>query len=187
MTQTDNKARISPLKHAAQMGLQLGGFLMLIYIAWMYTPSHPILGLFSLIGLIGTPFYAYRLGLRFRNLIPSDVPYPFAIAWSHGTQMFIFAGIILLLPTYYYYTSVLPEQLPVLESILSVVYQRNPGLKATLYAAYGGDPLALISGLAGREHIWGLLWSGFSNTVFLGAIVSLINALILKRPARPTH
>lgn len=160
---------------------------MLVYIAGMYTPSYPFLVLFFLLGLIGTPFYAYRLGLRFRALIPEEHPYPFALAWSHGTQMFIFAGIILLLPTYYYYTAVLPAQLPVLESMLSVVYQRNPELKTTLYTAYGGDPLALISGLAGREHIWGLLWSGFSNTVFLGAIVSLINALILKRPARPTH
>lgn len=187
MTQTDNNVRISPLQHAAQMGLKLGGYLMLVYIAWMYTPSYPFLALFFLLGLIGTPFYAYRLGLRFRALVPEELPYPFAVAWSHGTQMFIFAGIILLLPTYYYYTSALPAQLPTLEKMLTAVYETNPELKTTLYTAYGGDPIALISVLTDREHIWGLLWSSFSNTVFLGAIVSLINAFILKRPVRPTH
>lgn len=174
---------ISPARHAAQMGLILGGYLSCIYIFFMYTPSYPLLSLAFFGGLLGLPFVAYFLGRKFRDVFPREVAYPFVIGWSHGVQMFVFAGAILLVPQYFYYTQVLPKQIPHIEQMLNQLYGQSPESRELLRELYGQDPIELLQTLTGRSKLLANLWSGFSSTVFLGALVSLINALILKRKA----
>lgn len=178
---------IGPQKHAAQMGLKLGGYLLLVYLCWMYAPTLPLLSILCLLGLLATPIVAYRLGKRYRDYFPEEAPYPFALAWSHGVQMFLFAGVILLLPTYYYYTKALPSQIPLIESTLTQSFAQQPELKELIYANYGGNPIDMIYKLIDRSALWGNLWTGFSSTVFLGSITSIFTALVLRRTARNTH
>lgn len=174
---------MSPAKHAAQMGLKLGGYLLLVYLIWMYIPSIPLLIFLYILGLLATPIVAYRLGRKYRDFFPQEAPYPFAIAWAHGSQMFFFASIILLLPMYYYYTSALPSQIPTIEQMLALMYKQNPASKALLQQMYGTNPLDIIYKLTDRENLWMNLWTGFSSNIFLGAIVSVFNAFILRRKA----
>lgn len=175
---------MGPGRHAAKMGLILGGYLSLIHMMWMYSPSIPILWLPYLLGLLFTPVVAYFLGRRFRDFFPEEAPYPFVIAWAHGVQMFLFAGIILLLPNYFYFTSALPQQIPAMEQMLEQVYRNTPEAKPLLHQVYGGNPIDLFYAVTSRDKLWGNLWSGFSMTVFLGSIISVVNALILRRSAR---
>lgn len=175
---------MSPARHAAKMGLTLGGYLSLVHMMWMYSPSIPILALPYLVGLLFTPVVAYFLGRRFRDFFPEEAPYPFVIAWSHGVQMFLFAGIILLLPNYFYFTSALPAQIPAIEAMLEQIYRTSPESKALLQQVYGSNPIDFIYAITSRDKLWGNLWSGFSTTVFLGSIISVVNALILRRSAR---
>lgn len=175
---------ISPARHAAQMGLILGAFHTIIYGMWMYTPSYPVLILPCCLGGLLSPVLAYRLGLRFRNLFPEDQPYPFIIAWAHMAQMYMFAGLILLLPMYFYLTQALPEQLPAIEAMLEQLYQQVPDSRTFLSQLYQGDPMDAITRILSRDKLLSNLWAGFSSNVFWGAIVSLINALILKRSAK---
>lgn len=178
---------MSPAKHAAQMGLKLGGYLLLLYLLWMYTPSIPLLSFPYILGLLATPIVAYRLGRRYRDFFPAEAPYPFAIAWAHGSQMFLFASIILLLPMYYYFTSALPSQIPTIQQMLETLYQQNPASKALLEQMYGGNPIDLIYKVTDRENLWMNLWTGFSSNIFLGAIVSVLNAFLLRRSSGATN
>lgn len=175
---------MSPQKHAARMGLKLGGYLLLVYLCFMYIPTFPLLSLVYLLGLLATPIVVYKLGKSYRDYFPEEAPYPFALAWSHGVQMFLFAGIILLLPTYYYYTQALPSQLPIIEGMLTTAFKQSPELKQMIYASYGGNPIDQMYKILDRGALLGNLWSGFSMTIFLGAIVSVFTALVLRRTAR---
>lgn len=172
---------MSPQRHAARMGLKLGGYLLLVYMSFMYIPSIPTLGLVCLIGLLATPIVAYKLGKSYRDYFPEEAPYPFALAWSHGVQMFLFAGIILLLPTYLYYTKVLPSQMPHIENMFSMAFTQSPALKQMFYTRYGGNPIDQMYKILDHSALWLNLWSGFSTTIFLGAIVSVFTALVLRR------
>lgn len=175
---------VSPARHAAQMGLILGGYLSLMFVCVMYSIYFPLLSLLALVLLLGVPFVAYRLGRSFRNLFPPNAPYPFILAWSHSAQMFLFGGIVLLLPAYYYFTQELPRQIPIMEGIFAQMYKQSPEIKTMLRELYGKDPMDLFRELIDRDGLWLRIWSTYSSTVFWGAMVSLINALFLKRKAK---
>lgn len=175
---------ITPGRHAAQMGLILGAYMSLTSVLFMYIPSVPLLGLAFVLAFVCTPILSYRLGLRYRALFPSEAPYPFVLAWSHSTQMFVFGAIVMLVPCYLYYTTILPSQLPAIEAMLEASYKASPQSRAMWTEIYQGEPISVISKLTSRANLWANMWSSFSTTVFLGAIVSLVNACILRRKAQ---
>ncbi len=176
-----NTLPMKPSEHASKMGLILGGYMCLAYSCFMFVPTIPILAVFVLTMLLLTPLISYRLGKSYRGLFSQDQPYSFALAWAHGTQMFVCAAIILLIPGYLYYTKVLPEQLPYIELIMEDFYKQDPQAREILTKMYQGDPIEVIGQLTSRDRLWLNLWSMFSSVVFWGSIVSLVNALLLKR------
>lgn len=174
---------VSPLRSAAQAGLVLGGYISLTYYLWMFSPSYPLLIFLFVLGLLGTPFVAFRLMRRYRERLPRQLPFRFPIAWAYGTQTFVFAGIILLLPSYYYFVDILPGQLPHIEQMLAEVYRQNPSVQPLFRDLYGGEPMDMIYKWLQNTSVWAYLWSNFSTTVTLGAALSVVNALILRRDA----
>ena len=61
------------------------------------------------------------------------------------------------------------------------VIKQNPEVGTMFQQLYGGNPVDKLYQWLGSTSVWSYLWTSFSMTVFLGGIVSLINAFILRR------
>lgn len=171
----------TPIKYAAQSGLILGGYMVLCYSFWMFTPSYPLLIFPYIISLLLTPLVSFIQTRNYRDKVRGGKPFPFALAWAYGTQSFIFASIVLMLPAYIYYAKALPSQLPALETLLQEVYRQSPEVKGIFRQMYGGDPIDVLYNWLGNSSVWLNVWNTFSTSIFLGALASIVNALILKR------
>lgn len=171
----------SPLRHAARAALVLGLFMCVRFMTYMYILSMPMLSLVYLALTVAVPVVAFRLTRTYRTLFPERIGFPTAVAWSHGTMLFFFASILLLIPYYIYYTSVLPSQIPVLETQLNEIYRTTPEMRSLLESSFGGSPVEMLKTFLATNSIGRLLWSDFGMNLFFGSIIALINAFILRR------
>lgn len=170
------------MQHAARAGQLLGLLFIIKYFFVMYSIEVPALSLLFAVGTVAVPFVAYRLTRSYRDLLPERTPFPLAIAWAHGVFLYLFATLLVLIPHYIFYTSVLPEQISVLETRMQEVYAQAPQNQAVMEQLLGGQTIGevLRSWLVGTS-IFEKLWRDFSNNLFWGAIFSFINALLLRR------
>lgn len=178
---TNETSKQPQVMGTAAAGIRLGLYLVFSYVLWMYIPSIPFLSFLYLIALLFTPFVSYKLTKAFRDAYPKELPFPALLAWSYGTQTFFFAGIVLMLPCYYYFTQALPSQMPLLDRVTQEIIKQNPEVGTMFQQLYGGNPVDKLYQWLGSTSVWSYLWTSFSMTVFLGGIVSLINAFILRR------
>lgn len=178
---TNQESQRPSVPQPAVAGLRLGLYLVFTYILWMYIPSIPFLSFLYIIALCITPYVSYRLMKSLRSVLPEESPFKAAIAWSYGTQTFFYAGFLLLIPCYYYFTKALPSQLPLLEASMQQVLQQNSEAKILMDQLYGGNPIDALYQWLANTSVWAYLWSTFSMNLFLGAVISAINALILRR------
>lgn len=151
----------------------------------MYGIHFPLLYVVFFVATLAVPFVAYRLtrsyGVRLRQ---SGYTLSYGMAWSHGAMLYLFASIILLLPQYMFYSRMLPEQLQILEGMMSAQYAQTPTLKDMMTQLYGMDPLELFKQILSIP-VANRLISSLSNNVLVGALLSLINAYLLTRK-KPT-
>lgn len=171
----------TPLRHAARAGLILGLYFVFKYFLLMYTPSMPVLGIIYLFATLAVPFVAYRLTASYRALFPERIGFPISIGWSHGVMLYAFASILVLPSHYYFYTSALPSQIPALEELMQQSYSQSPDMKPLLISLYGGEPIEMLRNWLSSLNVFSRLWSDFGTNVFWGSILSLVNALILRR------
>lgn len=170
------------MQHAARAGQLLGLLFVIKYFFMMYSMEVPVLSLFFGIGTIAVPFVAYRLTRSYRDLLPADSPFPLSIAWAHGVFLYLFATLIVLIPHYYFYTSVFPEQIPVLEARMQEALTQAPQNRVFVEQLLGGQTIGeVLRSWLVSTSTFEKLWRDFSTNLFWGSIFSLINALILRR------
>lgn len=167
----------SPYTHAARAGIALAVLFVAKYLCFMYAMQYPMLMLLYLVGTLATPFVAYQLTKAYRALVaPSGAPFPFGIAWSHGTLLYFFATIPVLIPEYFYYQHIVYEQLPYLDSIMNASPYRD-----MLYQLYGGAPSEMMRKVVAESTPLTQAISSLSSALLWGGLLSLINAALLSR------
>lgn len=185
MTPIQFPRQLMPTIDAARAGVVLGLYFAVKYLCLMYGLYFPLLYLIFFIATLAVPFVAYRMTKGYgARLAQVGYMINFRMAWAHGTMLYFFASIILLLPQYMFFTRMYPEQIQMLQELLQARYAEMPGLEGTLHSLYGVDPIEVL-----RESlqipIFNRLLSSLSNNVVVGAILSLINAAIISRKAKP--
>lgn len=181
MTPPQPTRDLLPSTHAARAGVGLGLYFMLKYTCIMYALEYPMLIFVFILATIAVPFVAYRLTLDYgTRLGQAGVQLNFRLAWSHGTMLYFFASIMLLLPQYLFFTRILPEQIPLLEEMSRQMYEQAPGAKEMLLQIYGAEPADMLRESL-QTPILARLIGSLSNNVLVGALLSLINAAILSR------
>lgn len=174
-----------PIQHAARAGMILGLYMAIKYLAFMYTLTYPLLGIVYFVATLALPLIAYLLTKSYRNLFPADRAFPFALAWAHSVQVYVFGAIIALLPQYLFYSDVLHTQLPILEKQMNMLFAQNPNMRELFTQMMGDEPIVAIRSVLTSQSVWLSLWNEFSFTVFWGGIFSLVIATILRR--KPTN
>ncbi len=176
-----DKKTPTPLRHAASAGILLGLFFALKFLCVMYSIEYPLLIFPFIIGTLFVPFIAYSLTRAYREIYFQGKEFKFSIAWVHGTWLYLFATIIMLLPVYIFFTRVLPDALPQLQQYFEETYTQMPQLKEQALRSFGQDPISLISKYTSSEYILDNLLSCLNRNFITGALLSLINAAILQR------
>ncbi len=176
----DNKTP-TPLRHAASSGIFLGLFFALKYLCFMYSLEYPLLIFPFIIGTLLVPFFAFSFTRLYRELYFQNKPFKFSVAWVHGTWLYLFSTIIMLLPVYMFYSRVLPDALPILKQSFEEAYALAPQLKEQLFNAFGEDPMSVIAKYTSSEYMLDNLLSCLNRNFIAGALLSLINAAILQR------
>ncbi len=171
----------SPLRHAASLGIFLGLFFALKYLCFMYSLEYPLLIFPFIVGTLLVPFFAYSLTKVYRELYFQGKAFKFSVAWVHGTWLYLFSTIIMLLPVYIFYTRVLPDALPLLQQSFEEVYALAPQLKEQFFQGFGDDPINVIAKYTSSEYMLDNLLSCLNRNFIAGALLSLINAAILQR------
>lgn len=170
------------MQHAARAGQLLGLLFVVKYFFMMYSMEVPVLLLLFVLGTIAVPFVAYRLTRSYRDLLPEESPFPLSIAWAHGVFLYLFATLIVLIPHYFFYTSVFPEQIPILDARIQEALAQAPQNRAFIEQFLGGQTVGeVLQGWLASTSTFEKLWRDFSTNLFWGSIFSLINALILRR------
>lgn len=173
--------RITPLRHAARFGLILGLYFVFKYICFMYSLSIPLLGLIYLVATMLVPFLAYRITRNYRSMLSAETAFPLMVGWAHGTLLYAFASIVVLLAHYYFYAEALPSQLSQIEYTLNTLYGQVPNMHSVLTDLYGGEPIAILKAWVSSYSIPSLLWADLNANLFWGALLSLVNATLLRR------
>lgn len=167
----------SPYAHAARAGIALSVLFVAKYLAFMYAMQYPTLMILYLGGTLATPFVAYQLTKGYRALVaPAGSSFPFGIAWAHGTLLYFFATIPVLIPEYLYYQHIVYDQLPYLDGIINA----SP-YKDMLYQLYGGAPSEIMRKILAEATPISQAISSISSALLWGGLLSLINAGILSR------
>ncbi len=171
----------TPLRNAARAGMFLGLFFALKYLLFINAFSYPILALVFFIATLSVPFLAYSITKAYRDLYFQGQTFKFRVAWVHGTWLYLFASIVLLIPVYYFYTRALPDSIPLIEQSLNELYTQAPNLKVQLVEGLGSDPISLLKESTSSEYILPNLLACLNRNFIAGALLSLINAAILQR------
>lgn len=171
------------MRHAARAGLLLGLYFVLKYFCLMYAFSMPGLILLYIVATLLVPVLAYRLTRQYRALIPAQYGFPMSLAWAHGVQLYAFASLVVLIPHYIFYTSILPDQLPAMEALLKDSMAQDPQMRALVEGMLQGQlPTDIIRSFLSETSTFAKLWNDLGNNLMAGCVLSLINALILRRP-----
>ncbi len=171
----------TPLRDAARAGLLLGLFFALKYLCFMYSIEYPLLLLLFAVGTLLVPFFAYSFTKVYRELYFQGKEFKFRVAWVHGTWLYLFSTLIMLLPVYIFYSRVLPDALPILQQSFEQLYAQAPELKAYFVELLGEEPIATIAKSTSSEYMLQNLLACLNRNFIAGALLSLINAAILQR------
>ncbi len=170
------------MQHAARAGQMLGLLFIVKYFCLMYSLEVPGLLYLFVFGTVAVPFVAYRLTRSYRDALPAEAPFPVMIAWAHGVFLYLFATLLVLIPHYLFYTDVFPEQIPLLEARLEEAYLGDPRRKIMMDRLLGGQGLGdFLRGWLASTSTFEKLWRDFSVNLFWGSLLSLVNALFLRR------
>lgn len=165
---------------ATRSGLALGLLFVLLFALWAGSVRFPLLVFVFLLGVPLVPLYAYRLTRRYVHSVrAAGVDIGFMSVWSHTVMLFFCGTLVLLLPLYAYVRYMLPGVLDGLEQSMTEVFAQNAEMRTGLEQLYGRDPMELIAQLRGVS-VWTLLLSVTNMQVTLGAVLGLINALLLR-------
>lgn len=169
----------TPLQDAAKAGLSLGLFFVLKYFCMMYALEYPWLIILYMGGTVAVPFVVFGLTRRYRASLPGAMAFPVSVGWSHGVFLYLFASLIVLIPHYMFYTSILPDQLPLLDKHIGV----DPTLYKQMFAPIFGDkmPAEVVRLWLYETTLGEKLWGDFSTNLFWGSLLSLINGFLLRR------
>lgn len=167
----------SPYRHATRAGIILSVLFVTKYLAFMYALQYPMLIFIYLVGTVTTPFVAYRLTKAYRELVsPSGGAFPFGMAWSHGTLLYFFATIPVLIPEYFYYQHIVYTQLPLLDAMINALPYKD-----VLYQIYGGAPSEVLGKIVSNTTPLTQAISSLSSALLWGGLLSLVNAALLSR------
>lgn len=181
MIQIEDKAKL--LAHSAHAGLYLGLFFILKYFCVFYTLRFPLLGVLYMLLTAAVPFVVYRQIRSYRNRIVSPQS-RFSVfhGWQYGMSLFIFASVLVSVSHYYYHAFLLPSQMTAFSAQIEQTL-RQPGMRELMLQITGGkDWNTILQEFLAIKPI-SRVWNDISMNVFWGAIVSVICALILRRPA----
>lgn len=119
----------SIFRRAAEDGMTMGGYFILLFAAIVADPSSAMLSALALALILGTPFIAYRL-LK-RNFIASGKALTFSAVWFEGIIMFICGSIFLALGSYIFLRIISPSFLSSQITLLADTYSArgNPSLQ----------------------------------------------------------
>lgn len=171
------------LLYASRAGIVFGLYFAIKYLALMYMIPHPGLSLAFLLGTLFVPFLAYRLTKSYREIIAPVGDFSFRDGWVFGVLIYLFASIVVLIPHYIFYTRLLPEQFPILAEKLSEIYAQLPEIYQQHQLLLGGEPLEIMTEQMQQLPVGRMLVADVLNNVFLGSLLSLINAALLRRKA----
>ncbi|GAD08497.1 hypothetical protein PORCAN_2145 [Porphyromonas crevioricanis JCM 13913] len=146
---------------AATYGLIFGAFWVIKYVFFMSAFRSPLLGLLYLPLTSLDPVVAYYLTRRYRNSLPERA-FSFGQGWRFGVLLYFFAAILVSIPHYYFYHSILPQHLPLfmeqMEEVLrpmmdsSVWEEMQRNLTST-------SPIKRVINDIWSNCIWGILLS----------------------------
>ena len=146
---------------AATYGLLFGGYWVVKYIFLMCAFSAPLLGLLYLPLTLAVPFVAYYLGKRYRDH-RDDRRISFAQAWLFGSLLYFFAAILVSLPHFYFYQTILPQHMPVMleqmEEVLRPVIDPNTWDQMK-YALTATEPIKRVVNDLWSNVVWGVIFS----------------------------
>lgn len=172
---------------ATRSGLVLGLLFVVLFALWAGSVAFSPLIFLFLLGVPLVPFVAYRLTKRYvQSVRAAGVDIRFMSIWSHTVMLFFFGTVVLLLPLYAYVRYMLPGVLESIEQTMLELFAQTPQAKTGLEQLYGRDPLSFIAELRGVSA-WTFLLSVMNTQVTLGAILGLINALLLRRRGRKAN
>lgn len=181
MVQIEDKGKL--LAHSAHAGLYLGLYFILKYFCVFYTLRFPLLGMLYLLLTAVVPFVVYRQIRNYRDRVVSPRS-SFSVfhGWQYGMSLFIFASILVSVSHYYYHAFFLPDQMIAFSAQIDQTL-RQPGIRELMLQMTGGkDWNTILQEFMAVKPI-SRVWNDLSMNVFWGAIVSIICALILRRPA----
>ncbi len=184
--QEENKAKFenlipSPFKDASRLGIYLGLFFALKFLCIIFFLDFPLLVPVFLGATLIVPFISYRLTKSYRERYFVDKPFSFRLAWVHGTWLYFFATIVLLLPVYYFYTRTLPEAIPVFQQNFDELYALKSEMKEQVFSLFQGDPMDQVRLYVSSDHLFENLLGCVTRNFVVGGLLSIINAYFLRR------
>ncbi len=171
----------TPLRHAARAGIFLGLFFTIVYSCFIYSFEYPVLIYLFILGALYIPFLVYRTTKGYRDVFFKEQPFPFRVAWVHGTWLYLFSSIVVLPAVYIFYTRILPEALPMIQQAFEQAYEQYPNLKGQFAETFGAEPIKVISDYTSSEYLFGNLMSFLNQNFIIGALLSLITGMLLRR------
>lgn len=165
---------------AAQAGLRLGALLSLIYFARILGLAYSVFALLYFAGLILVPLYAYRLTKQWQQAVYRPaLGFSWAMGLGYVLRLHAFAGILALVPQFFYFRYFVPQILTQMEQQLST----QPQLLAGAAGASLSDALVTVQSIS----LWQWLWADYCMTLLLGLLWGILVGLILRRRPMPQY